>query len=75
MVGKTRRIKIINTYIRTGLKTEEIQTPNQIMASKLRKYGHVKWMNKDKIPKKITGNGDEWKMTQGQTMHTINTPS
>jgi hypothetical protein len=39
VVRKTRRDRIGNTYIRGELKMEETQ--NQIMRSKLRRFGHV----------------------------------
>jgi hypothetical protein len=46
-VGKTRRDRIRNTYIRGKLKMEEIQ--NQIERSRLRWYGHVKRMDEHRI--------------------------
>jgi hypothetical protein len=64
IMGKTRRDRIRNIYIRGGLKMEEIQ--NQIEESRLRQFGHVERMDEHRIPKKIIGNEDEWK---GQTTY------
>jgi hypothetical protein len=49
IVGKTRRHRIINTYIRGELKMERIQ--NQTERSRLRWSGHVKRMDEHRIPK------------------------
>jgi hypothetical protein len=50
-VGKTRRDRIRNTYIRGQLKMEQIQ--NQIEESRLRWFGHVKRMDEHRIPKRL----------------------
>jgi hypothetical protein len=63
-MGKTKRDRIRNTYIRGELKMKEIQ--NQIEESRLRWFGHVERLDEHRIPKMITGNEDEWK---GQTTY------
>jgi hypothetical protein len=50
-VGKTRREKIRNTYIRAELKVAETQ--RQIEESSLRGYGHGKRMDEHRIPKRL----------------------
>jgi hypothetical protein len=50
-VVKTWTYRIKNTYISGDLKMEEIQ--NQIKESKLRWSGHVKRMDKHRIPKRL----------------------
>jgi hypothetical protein len=50
-VGKTRRERIRNTYIKGELKMEEIQ--NQIKEGRLSWYGHVKRMDEHRIPKRL----------------------
>jgi hypothetical protein len=49
IVGKTKRDRIRNTYIRGELNMEEIQ--NQIKRSRMRWFGHVKRMDEYRIPK------------------------
>jgi hypothetical protein len=51
IMGKTRRERIRNTYIRGELKMDEIQ--NQIKRSRLRWFGHVKRMDEHRIPKRL----------------------
>jgi hypothetical protein len=50
-VGKTRRDRIINTYIMRELKMEEIQ--NQIEESRLRWFGQVRRMDEHGILKRL----------------------
>jgi hypothetical protein len=73
VVGKIRRDSIMNAYTRGELKMEETQ--NEIKRSFLRWFGHIKRMDGHRIPKKIIGNEDEWKKTQGQITHTMDRPS
>jgi hypothetical protein len=51
IVGKTKRDRIRNSYIRGELKMEEIQ--NQIRESRMRWFGHVKRMDEHRIPKRL----------------------